>query len=63
MRWAGRLGRSRSEIYREGLADYVSRREPGEFTQALDAVADELATEHEAFAAHAARRALERGGW
>jgi hypothetical protein len=41
----------------------VSRREPGEVTRALDAVADELATEHEAFITHAARRALERGEW
>jgi len=60
---ATRLGKSRSEIYRAALADYVSRREPGEVTRALDEVADDLATEHEAFAAHAARRALERGEW
>lgn len=60
---AGRLGKSRSEVYREALADYVARREPGAVTRALDAVADELAAEHSGFAAHAARRALERSEW
>jgi predicted transcriptional regulator len=60
---AQRLGKSRSEIYREASADYVSRREPGEVTRALDNVADELAAEPGAFAAHAARRSLECGQW
>ncbi|MBK8295132.1 MAG: ribbon-helix-helix protein, CopG family [Solirubrobacterales bacterium] len=26
---ADRMGKSRSEVYREALADYVARREPG----------------------------------
>jgi len=39
------------------------RREPGEVTRALDNVADELAAEPGAFAAHAARRILECGQW
>ena len=30
---ASRLGKSRSEIYREALADYVARREPGAVTE------------------------------
>lgn len=60
---ANRLGKSRSEVYREALADYVARRESGAVTQAYDALADELAAEHRQFAAHAARRTLERSEW
>ena len=60
---ASRLGKSRSEVYREALADYVSRREPGAVTRALDEIADELAAEHEPFGAEAARRTLEHGEW
>ena len=39
---ARRLGKSRSQVYREALAEYVFRREPRSVTQALDEVADEL---------------------
>jgi len=60
---AGRLGKSRSEVYREALADYVARREPGAVTAALNEVADELAGEHAGFVAEAARRTLERSEW
>ena len=60
---ASRAGKSRSEIYREALAEYVCRREPGAVTRALDDVADELAAEHRSFTAPAARRALERSEW
>jgi predicted transcriptional regulator len=60
---ARRLGKSRSEVYREALADYVARREPGAVTRALDEVADELAADDARFVAAASRRALERSGW
>ena len=60
---ANRVGKSRSEIYREALAEYVCRREPGAVTRALDEVADELTIEHRSFAAHAARRTLEHSEW
>lgn len=60
---ADRLGKSRSEVYREALADYVARREHGAITRALDALADELATDDGGFAANAARRALYRSEW
>jgi predicted transcriptional regulator len=60
---AGRLGKSRSEVYREALADYVARREPGAVTRALDEIAGELAAEHRGFSAQAARSALERSEW
>jgi predicted transcriptional regulator len=60
---AHRLGKSRSEVYREALADYVARRDRGSVTAALDQVADELAAEHRGFVAEAARRTLERNEW
>lgn len=60
---ASRLGKSRSEVYREALADYVARRESGAVTAALNEVADELAAERRGFVAEAARRTLERSEW
>ncbi|MEA2219819.1 MAG: hypothetical protein QOJ35_2445 [Solirubrobacteraceae bacterium] len=60
---AGRLGKSRSEVYREALADYVARRDPGAVTRALDDVAGEFTSEDGAFVAAAARQALARSEW
>lgn len=60
---AARLGKSRSEVYREALVDYVARREPGAVTRALDEIADQIAAEENAFVAEAGRRALERSEW
>ncbi len=60
---ADRLGKSRSEVYREALADYVARRDTAAVTKALDEVADELAAEQRSFAAQAARRTLSNSEW
>lgn len=60
---ARRTGKSRSELYREALADYVARREPGAVTRALDELADELAAESGGFSAETTRRGLERSEW
>lgn len=60
---AGRLGKSRSEVYPEALADYVAQREPGAVTRALDTLVDELDEERDGFATHAARRSLEQTEW
>jgi predicted transcriptional regulator len=60
---ASRLGKSRSEIYREALADYVARREPGAVTRALDEIADELTAVEAAFVTAAARQTLARSEW
>lgn len=53
---AGRLGKSRSELYREALADYVERREAGAVTSALNLIADELAGDRAGLVDHASRR-------
>jgi predicted transcriptional regulator len=60
---ARQLGKSRSELYREALADYVDRRDPGAVTAALDELADEIAGDGMGFTEHAARRVLERSEW
>jgi predicted transcriptional regulator len=60
---ASRLGKSRSEVYREALADYVARRDPGAVTRALDEIADEFAADADVFVTEAARQTLERSEW
>jgi hypothetical protein len=60
---ADRLGKSRSELYREALADYVERRDPGAVTSTLNQIADELAVDIGGFVEQAARRVLERSEW
>jgi predicted transcriptional regulator len=60
---AGRMGKSRSEVYRDALADYVSRRDPGAITRALDEIADEISAEERAFTTAAARRTLAQSEW
>ncbi len=60
---ATQLGKSRSELYREALADYVARRDPRAVTSALNEIADELARDRAGFVGEAARRSLERSEW
>jgi predicted transcriptional regulator len=60
---ARQLGKSRSELYREALADYVARRDPRATAAALDELADEIAGDGMRFVEHAARRVLERTEW
>ena len=60
---AGRMGKSRSEVYRDALADYVSRRDPGAITRALDEIADELSADERALTTAAARRTLAQSEW
>jgi metal-responsive CopG/Arc/MetJ family transcriptional regulator len=60
---ASHLGKSRSELYREALADYVARRDPKAVTSALNAIADELALDRRGFGVEAALRSLDHGEW
>ena len=60
---ARRLGKSRSQVYREALAEYVFRREPRSVTGALDEVADALGPQADPWAVETGRRALERSEW
>jgi predicted transcriptional regulator len=60
---AQRLGKWRSQVYREALAEYVARLEPGAVTRGLDEVVAEVGGELDGWAAEAGRSALERSNW
>lgn len=60
---AARLGKSRSQVYREALAEYLFRREPQSVTAALDAVVVDVGYEPDGWLAEAGRRGLERSEW
>lgn len=60
---ARRLGKSRSQIYREALAEYVARREPNAVTASLDEIVEQLGSPVDEWATEAGRQALERSEW
>jgi predicted transcriptional regulator len=60
---ARQLGKSRSQVYREALAEYVFRREPQSVTSALDELVEELAPGQDPWLVEAGRAALERSEW
>ena len=61
---AQRLGKSRSQVYREALAEYVARREPGAVTAALNQVADDVSRDGvDGWLEAAARSTLGRSDW
>ena len=60
---ADQLGKSRSELYREALADYMARRDPAAVTSALNDVADDLADDYRGLVDRAARRTLASSEW
>jgi metal-responsive CopG/Arc/MetJ family transcriptional regulator len=62
-RLAKRLKKSRSELYRDAVAEYVARHEPEAVTEALDRVAKKLDTGSDELVSLAARRLLERSEW
>jgi predicted transcriptional regulator len=60
---AQRVGKSRSQVYREALAEYLYRRETRSVTEALDEVVDELEPGRDPWLDEAGRRALDRTEW
>ncbi len=62
-RLAKRLEKSRSELYREAVAEYVAHHDPEAITETLNRVAEQVDTRPDAFSAAAARKALERTEW
>jgi metal-responsive CopG/Arc/MetJ family transcriptional regulator len=62
-RLAGRLKKSRSQMYSEAVAEYVIRHEPDSVTEQINAVCAEVDTRPDPFVAAAARRVLERTEW
>jgi metal-responsive CopG/Arc/MetJ family transcriptional regulator len=62
-RLARRLHKSRSELYREAVAEFIARHEPDAVTEAMDRVAEEVEMGPDAFATATAARVLERVEW
>jgi mRNA interferase MazF len=58
---AQRVGKSRSQVYREALAEYLYRRETRSVTEALDEVVDELEPGRDPWLDEAGRRAVPTG--
>lgn len=60
---AAELGTSRSQLYREALAEYLQRYDEQSITASYDAVVAEVGREPDPWLAEAGRRALERNEW
>jgi metal-responsive CopG/Arc/MetJ family transcriptional regulator len=58
--FAQRSGKSRSELYRAALAEYLLRRDPQAVTSAMDDALREIGEQHDAWLDAAGRRALSR---
>jgi predicted transcriptional regulator len=62
-RLARRLKKSRSELYRAAIAEYVARHDAEAVTEAMNRIAEQADTRLDAFSAEAARGVLERSEW
>jgi metal-responsive CopG/Arc/MetJ family transcriptional regulator len=62
-RHAKRARKSRSQLYAEALAEYLSRHSPDEITEAMNRVVDQFPNERDPFVQVAARSALARIEW
>ena len=60
---ARRLGKSRSRVYQEALAEYLLRRDPEAVTRAMDEALREIDSTPDRWLAEAGRQALERSEW
>ena len=62
-RHAKRTQKSRSQLYAEALAEYLSRHSPEEVTEAMNRVVDQLNAAHDPFVLAAAHSVLQRAEW
>ncbi len=62
-RHARRARKSRSQLYAEAIAEYLSRHAPDEVTEAMNHVVDQLGEPIDPFVTAAARRILKRSEW
>lgn len=60
---ARRSGKSRSQIYREALEEYLRRRDPGAVSSALEEALDAVDPAPDPWLREAGRRALARVEW
>ena len=61
--FARRFGKSRSQLYREALAEYLLRRDPQAVTRAMDEALEQINEPKDAWLDAAGRRLLERTEW
>jgi metal-responsive CopG/Arc/MetJ family transcriptional regulator len=62
-RLARRLKKSRSEVYREAVVEYVARHDPDAIIDAMNRVVDRIGGKVDRFSTMAGRRVLERSEW
>lgn len=60
---AKRSQKSRSQLYADALAEYLSRHAPDEVTEAMNRVVDQLDEPRDPFVLAAARSVLDRVEW
>jgi metal-responsive CopG/Arc/MetJ family transcriptional regulator len=60
---ARRLGKSRSQVYREALTEYLLRRDSRSVTTTLDDAVTDVGDEIDPWFDEAGRRAVERSEW
>lgn len=60
---ARRLKKSRSQLYSEAVAEYVSRRDPSTITAALDALYESVDSRPDRLVGEAAQRVLRSTEW
>jgi len=56
-------GRSRSQLYREALTEYLDRHDPQAVTRTLDAALNRIGDQSDPFVDEAARRVLAASEW
>jgi metal-responsive CopG/Arc/MetJ family transcriptional regulator len=62
-RLAKRLRKTRSELYREAVTEFIARHDPDEVTSAMNRVVDDVGAAPDAFSKAAAKRVLRRTEW
>lgn len=62
-RLARRVGKSRSQLYTEAVAEYGARHDPEAVTEAMNRVCEQLDTRANPVVAASARRVLQRTEW
>ena len=62
-RHAGRMRKSRSQLYAEAISEYLARHAPEEVTEAMNQVMEELEEPTDPFVSVATRRILEKSEW
>jgi predicted transcriptional regulator len=62
-RLARKLHKTRSQLYREAVTEFIARHEPDAVTEAMDRVAAELDVRPDPFVREATRRRLGSSEW